>query len=429
MAATRSSPGSSTARNLHRPAIINVASRFAFLCPPGMAPYNLSKAAVVALSETLARRIEAARRRRHGRLPRPDADAVRRRCLVRQRHDFASSPNRTSAQSRLDPATVAAAALAASDRRELYVVMGTDQRWYWRLKRLMPRTLLTRVASRVRQRPRKQIFVRYRHTDHLPHAPPPIGNLARWLAQVDAHLDEILIDHAHCEKKAAGTALNLIFAYVEDQELCREMAFIVNEELEHFQMVLDLLNRRGIRFRRLKPSSYGRELNDLVRKQEPQRAVDRLLVAGLIEARSLRAIPRARRTRRRRRAGRRSTPACSSPKPATTPPTRASPNTSPRGSRDGPARRTRCARSRDHRPRRRTAPHAQLEATEYTGDRDQSNEHLRIATPASLRNLFPVASQNPGPRKSISPAGQCFAAGYRITTSSQNGFAVRIVGE
>ncbi len=107
-----------------------------------------------------------------------------------------------------------------------------------------------------------------------------------WLAQVDTHLPEILIDHAHCEKKAAGTALNLIFAYVEDQELCREMAFIVNEELEHFQMVLDLLARRGIRFRRLKPSSYGRELNDLVRKQEPQRAVDRLLVAGLIEARS-----------------------------------------------------------------------------------------------------------------------------------------------
>jgi tRNA-(ms[2]io[6]A)-hydroxylase len=109
---------------------------------------------------------------------------------------------------------------------------------------------------------------------------------ARWLRQVDANLNEVLIDHAHCEKKAAGTALNLIFHYVEDQELCREMAFIVNEELEHFQMVIDLLNRRGVRFRRLKPSTYGRELNDLVRKQEPQRAVDRLLVAGLIEARS-----------------------------------------------------------------------------------------------------------------------------------------------
>jgi tRNA-(ms[2]io[6]A)-hydroxylase len=109
---------------------------------------------------------------------------------------------------------------------------------------------------------------------------------SRWLAQVDSDLESILIDHAHCEKKAAGTALNLIFAYVEDVELCREMAFIVNEELEHFQLVLDLLARRGIRFRRLTPSSYGRALNDLVCKQEPQKAVDRLLIAGLIEARS-----------------------------------------------------------------------------------------------------------------------------------------------
>jgi tRNA-(ms[2]io[6]A)-hydroxylase len=107
-----------------------------------------------------------------------------------------------------------------------------------------------------------------------------------WLEQVLTHLDEVLIDHAHCEKKAAGTAMNLIFAYVEDRELCREMTTIVNEELDHFHQVLDLLQRRGIRFRRLKPSSYGRQLNDLVRKNEPRRGIDRLLVAGLIEARS-----------------------------------------------------------------------------------------------------------------------------------------------
>ena len=109
---------------------------------------------------------------------------------------------------------------------------------------------------------------------------------SRWLKQVDESLSEILIDHAHCEKKAAGTAMNLIFHYVEHAELCREMTVIVNEELEHFHMVLDLLQQRGIRFRRLRPSQYGRKLNDLVRKQEPQRAIDRLLVAGLIEARS-----------------------------------------------------------------------------------------------------------------------------------------------
>src|SRR3954463_168855 len=91
----------------------------------------------------------------------------------------------------------------------------------------------------------------------------------RWLAQVDENLPEILIDHAHCEKKAAGTALNLIFAYVERTELCRELADIVNEELDHSRLVLDLLKRRGIRFRRLPPSSYGRKLNELVRKMEP----------------------------------------------------------------------------------------------------------------------------------------------------------------
>lgn len=108
----------------------------------------------------------------------------------------------------------------------------------------------------------------------------------RWLGQVDTGLEEILIDHAHCEKKAAGTAMNLLFAYVDNIELCRAMTEIVEEELEHFHLVIDLLTRRGIRFRRLAPSTYGRKLNDLVRRQEPHRAVDRLLVAGLIEARS-----------------------------------------------------------------------------------------------------------------------------------------------
>jgi tRNA-(ms[2]io[6]A)-hydroxylase len=109
---------------------------------------------------------------------------------------------------------------------------------------------------------------------------------ARWLPSVQSRLDLLLIDHAHCEKKAAGTAMNLLFAYVENQDLCREMTEIVREELEHFHMVLDILNRRQIRFRKLSPSSYGRKLHELIRKEEPNKAVDRLLIAGLIEARS-----------------------------------------------------------------------------------------------------------------------------------------------
>lgn len=108
----------------------------------------------------------------------------------------------------------------------------------------------------------------------------------RWLRQVDLDLATVLIDHAHCEKKAAGTAMGLIVAYVENEELCREMADIVREELEHFQQVRDLLARRGIPFRRIPPSSYGKRLHALVRRNDPDRAVDRLLIGGLIEARS-----------------------------------------------------------------------------------------------------------------------------------------------
>ena len=109
---------------------------------------------------------------------------------------------------------------------------------------------------------------------------------ARWLAQVDENLDEVLIDHAHCERKAASTAMNLMNAYTEHRELCREMTRIVEEELEHFHLVLEILDKRSIPFRRTASGPYGKKMNALVRGSEPNRAVDRLLVASLIEARS-----------------------------------------------------------------------------------------------------------------------------------------------
>lgn len=130
--------------------IINVASSFAFLCPPGMAAYNLSKAAVVALSETL-----------YGEL-KPHGIGVTVVCpgpmptRFIENASFGSDEFRRLTesyvrQSRLDPAMVAAAALDAAERRRLYVVLGADQGWYWRLKRFMPTTLLNRVARRVRK--------------------------------------------------------------------------------------------------------------------------------------------------------------------------------------------------------------------------------------------------------------------------------------
>jgi tRNA 2-(methylsulfanyl)-N6-isopentenyladenosine37 hydroxylase len=114
------------------------------------------------------------------------------------------------------------------------------------------------------------------------HSPTP----ARWLQQVENHIDLLLIDHAHCEKKAAGVAMNLLFSYVEHSDLTKAMTEIVQEELDHFHQVRAILDRRGIRFYKLSPSAYGSKLHELVEKHEPRRAVDRLLVAGLIEARS-----------------------------------------------------------------------------------------------------------------------------------------------
>ena len=108
----------------------------------------------------------------------------------------------------------------------------------------------------------------------------------RWLAQVDDDLPSVLIDHAHCEKKAAGTAMSLMFAYPGRADLCRELADIVVEELDHFRQVLDLLDARSIPLRSQRPSNYGRQLNELVRPQDPGRGIDRMLIASLIEARS-----------------------------------------------------------------------------------------------------------------------------------------------
>ena len=130
-------------------------------------------------------------------------------------------------------------------------------------------------------RPTRFLWIRLMTILHL-----KSSSSERWLNQVRNSLPEILIDHAHCEQKAAATAMDLMFDYVQHEEVCDEMSEIVREELEHFQLVRRLLQRRGIRFRGLKPGTYGRFLKQQMRRQEPQRAVDRMLIAALIEARS-----------------------------------------------------------------------------------------------------------------------------------------------
>ncbi|MCX5949415.1 MAG: tRNA-(ms[2]io[6]A)-hydroxylase [Cyanobacteria bacterium] len=109
---------------------------------------------------------------------------------------------------------------------------------------------------------------------------------AAWLRQATDHAELVLIDHAHCERKAAGVALQLMFRYPSDQGLAAVLSPLAREELEHFELVLQLLQRRAMALRPLAAPPYGAGLAQSVRRREPERMLDSFLVAGLIEARS-----------------------------------------------------------------------------------------------------------------------------------------------
>jgi len=107
-----------------------------------------------------------------------------------------------------------------------------------------------------------------------------------WIERALEDFDAVLLDHAHCEKKAAGAAVKLLFQYPDHRFLLQPVAALAREELDHFQRVIEVLEKRGIAFQRQRPSPYGGRLHGLVRADEPGRLVDRLLVSALIEARS-----------------------------------------------------------------------------------------------------------------------------------------------
>jgi len=107
-----------------------------------------------------------------------------------------------------------------------------------------------------------------------------------WVEQALAHQDVILLDHSHCERKAAGVAMNLMFRYPSNSKLVRQLTAIAKEELEHFELVNQWLERRGIPLAPLSSPPYGACLKAEVRRNEPDRLLDSLLICGLIEARS-----------------------------------------------------------------------------------------------------------------------------------------------
>ena len=125
-------------------------------------------------------------------------------------------------------------------------------------------------------------------TNEAPFAHPllRVPTPAAWLSAACASTEVLLIDHANCEKKAASTALSLMFAYAEDLELTDKMSRLAREELRHYEQVAKLIRSLGVKPRRLAPGRYAERLRRLVAKAEPQREVDLMICGAFIEARS-----------------------------------------------------------------------------------------------------------------------------------------------
>jgi tRNA 2-(methylsulfanyl)-N6-isopentenyladenosine37 hydroxylase len=107
-----------------------------------------------------------------------------------------------------------------------------------------------------------------------------------WVTWALANQELLLIDHANCEKKAASTALNLMYRYVGHHALLTRLSRLAREELRHFEQVIALMKSRDIAYPQLSAARYAGELRQLVRTHEPARLVDTLLVGAIIEARS-----------------------------------------------------------------------------------------------------------------------------------------------
>ena len=114
----------------------------------------------------------------------------------------------------------------------------------------------------------------------------PCRTPALWFDQAKSNIPTLLIDHAHCEKKAAGTALSLLFRYVDRSHLLQSLSRLAREELRHFEQVHTLLQERGITYKHLSSSRYAAALRERVSNVEPDKLVDTLLTGAIVEARS-----------------------------------------------------------------------------------------------------------------------------------------------
>lgn len=107
-----------------------------------------------------------------------------------------------------------------------------------------------------------------------------------WVAWALDNESLLLIDHANCEKKAAASAMNLMYRYVDKPDLLKKMSQLAREELLHFEQVVELMQEKGIDYVHLSPSRYASSLRSHLRTHEPARLIDTLIVGAFVEARS-----------------------------------------------------------------------------------------------------------------------------------------------
>lgn len=107
-----------------------------------------------------------------------------------------------------------------------------------------------------------------------------------WVDAALTNLTVLLIDHAQCEKKAASAAMSMMYKYVDRRELLSKMSKLAREELVHFDQVLKLMDERGIQYTHLTAGRYAGALHEIIRKSEPEKLVDRLILGAFVEARS-----------------------------------------------------------------------------------------------------------------------------------------------
>lgn len=107
-----------------------------------------------------------------------------------------------------------------------------------------------------------------------------------WVAAAIADLPLIIQDHANCEKKAAGTAMNLLFRYEFSYDLQRKLAQLIREEMLHYEQVLGIMNERGQEWRYLSAGRYAKGMLKHKRTYEPAAMIDVLIIGAFIEARS-----------------------------------------------------------------------------------------------------------------------------------------------